>query len=81
MLKSTFLIKHNIAISKFAKFISFIRIQNTGYKPKKFNIFKRKEVNKFLIEALDVNYLMWQVMVFISFYHQSLLTHVFFRVA
>lgn len=63
MLKSTIMIKHNINISKYTKLIAFIKQKNTGYKPKKPNIFTRDDVHKFLIEAPDQMYLMWKVIV------------------
>ena len=61
MLKSTFIIKHKIDISKYLRLITFIKHKNAGYQPKKSNIFTREEITKFLTEAPDDCYLMWKV--------------------
>ena len=61
MLKSTILVKNNIDISKFSKLIAFLKKHNVGYQAKKSSIFTRNDVNKFLTEAPDDNYLMWKV--------------------
>lgn len=67
MLKSMFIMKHNFDISKFIKLTAFIKRENLGYIPKKTNIFTRENINKFLIEAPDENYLMLKVVSYIYF--------------
>ena len=61
MLKSMFIMKHNFDISKYIKLTAFIKQENIGYKPKKSNIFTREDINTFLIEAPDKNYLLLKV--------------------
>lgn len=61
MLKSTIMVKNNIDISKFSKLNAFLKKQNVGYKAKKSAVFTREDINKFLTEAPDKNYLMWKV--------------------
>jgi len=61
MLRTTLLIKHDIDISKYTKVIAFLKRQSVGYKAKKSEIFKREEINKFLLEAPDDRYLMIKV--------------------
>lgn len=61
MLKSTLFIEENINISKFPKLRAFLKRKNDGYKPKKSNVFTREEINRFLAEADDSNFLLMKV--------------------
>lgn len=61
MLRSTFMVKHNLNLKKFTKLLAYIKEQNSGYKPTKSSIFTREDVNRFLMEAPDEKYLMWKV--------------------
>lgn len=49
---------------KYPKLIAFLKRQNQGYKPNKAKTFSREEVNKFLLEAPDNNYLLMKVRYF-----------------
>lgn len=61
MLKSTLAIKHDVNISKFPKLRSLLKRQSEGYKAKKSKILTKEEVNKFILEASDKEYLMIKV--------------------
>ena len=61
MLRSTLSIKHDVDISKFAKLRSLLKRQSEGYRPKKSKILSNAEINKFILEAADKEYLMIMV--------------------
>lgn len=63
MLRTMLQIKENVDI-KYPKLIAFLKRQNQGYKPNKAKTFSREEVNKFLLEAPDDNYLLMKVRYF-----------------
>lgn len=65
MLKSTLAIKENIDISKFFKLVAFLKQKNSSYKPKKSKVFTKEEINKFIVEAPDDEYLSKKVYFFI----------------
>lgn len=61
MLRTTLSVKHNTNISKYTGMIAFLKKQSVGYKAKKSEIFERIEINKFLLDAPDKDYLMFKV--------------------
>jgi hypothetical protein len=61
MVKSTLLIKKNVDIGKFSKLIAYLKRQNDEYQAKKSRILSRIEVNRFLQEAPDKEFLMSKV--------------------
>lgn len=61
MLKSVFNIRENIDISKFPKLLAFLKRRNEGFKPKKSKILTSEQVDQFLREAADDQYLMVKV--------------------
>lgn len=61
MLKSTLLINKNVDISKYPKVVSFLKRQSVGYKAKKSKVLTKEEVDKFMEEADNNNYLLIKV--------------------
>ncbi|XP_031342149.1 uncharacterized protein LOC116170098 [Photinus pyralis] len=66
MVKATTIVKNDIDISKFPKVVAFLKQQSRGYLAKKSAIFTRDDINKFLLEAPDMTYLMWKVCMIIG---------------
>ncbi|XP_050315414.1 uncharacterized protein LOC126749762 [Anthonomus grandis grandis] len=63
MLKATLTIRHDVDISKYSKIRAFLKRQAHAYKPKKSKILTKEEINKFIKEAPDKEYLMIKVAV------------------
>lgn len=61
MLKATLAIRHDVDIFKYQKLRSFLKRQAEGYRPKKSKILTKEQVNKFIQEASDREYLMMKV--------------------
>lgn len=61
MLKATIFLYDSIDISKFAVLIAFLKRKNVGHKAKKASVFKKQEMEKFLTEAPDENFLIHKV--------------------
>lgn len=61
MLKLTLLVYENIDISKFGNLIYFLKQKSTGYKTKKFKVFNATEIERFLLQAPDEDYLLMKV--------------------
>lgn len=61
MIKSIIMVKSNINISEYQKLKAFLKRKNDGYKPKKSKVLTDEQVNQFLIEAPDNNFLMTKV--------------------
>lgn len=61
MLKATFAIRHNVNISKYPKLRSLLKRQGEGYRPKKAKILTKEQINTFIQEASDNEYLMIKV--------------------
>lgn len=61
MLKSTLNIKHNINIEKFSKLIAFLKRKHDGHLPKKSKILEMCDLEKFINEAPNEDYLMLKV--------------------
>jgi hypothetical protein len=66
MLKSTLLSYHNIDLSKYPKLTPYLKRNSVGYQPKKAKIFRHEEMDRFLLEAPDEQFLMKKV--FFSLY-------------
>ncbi|XP_050302598.1 uncharacterized protein LOC126740553 [Anthonomus grandis grandis] len=62
MLKATLAIRHDVDISEYSKLRAFLK-QAHAYKPKKSKILTKEEINKFIQEAPDKEYLMIKVAV------------------
>lgn len=58
MVKSMLLLHENVDISRFFKVTTFLRKQSVVYEPKKATILTRDDVNRFLKEAPDEQYLL-----------------------
>lgn len=63
MIKLMLNIKNNQDISRYYKLIAFLKRKGEGYRPKKSKIFTQKEIDRFIIEAPDEQYLMLKVAV------------------
>lgn len=61
MLKSTLNIKENIDLRKFPKLVPYLKKKSVGYRAKKSKILTREQINRFITEANDENYLMMKV--------------------
>lgn len=61
MLKSTLLLKENVDIKQYNLVISFLKRKFEGHRPKKSNVFAKKDIERFLLEAEDINYLFIKV--------------------
>ncbi|KAJ8909726.1 hypothetical protein NQ315_014377 [Exocentrus adspersus] len=61
MLKSMLSIEDNVDISKFLKLKAFLKRKNDDYKPKKFKVFTREDMETFLKEADDRSFLLMKV--------------------
>lgn len=57
MLKATLKTKHNVHIETYAKLVSFLKRMSVGHKAKKSKIFTALNIEKFLNEAPDCNFL------------------------
>ena len=63
MLKSTLLSYHNIDISKYPKLMPYLKRNSIGYQPKKAKIFHHEDMDRFLLEAPDEQFLMKKVLI------------------
>ena len=61
MLKSTLNVYHNIDLMKYPSVVPFLKQNAVGYKPKKVMIFQQEDMDQFLIEAPNEQYLMKKV--------------------
>lgn len=66
MLKSMLLVQENVNIAKFMKVTAFLKKCNVGYQPVQSKILTREEVNRFLKEAPDEQYLLAKVCIIIN---------------
>ncbi|KAJ8914029.1 hypothetical protein NQ315_012053 [Exocentrus adspersus] len=58
MLKTMLNVKRNIDVSKFYKLSAFLKRKSEGYKPKKAKVLTLDQIDKFLLEAPDKDFLM-----------------------
>lgn len=61
MLRTTLNINNNVDIAKYAKLKAFLKRKSDGYRPKESKIFTSEEINKFIKEAPDNEYLLTKV--------------------
>lgn len=61
MLKTTILCKHDIDISKDTKLLTFLKQKSVGFVSKKSTVFTSAEIQKFMVDAPDDNYLATKV--------------------
>ncbi|KAJ8909403.1 hypothetical protein NQ315_004528 [Exocentrus adspersus] len=61
MLKTMLNVKRNIDVSKFYKLSAFLKRKSEGYKPKKAKVLTLDQIDKFLLEAPDKDFLMVKV--------------------
>lgn len=61
MLKSTININENIDITRYSKLVPFLKKKSVGYRSKKSKVLTRDDVQRFLVEADDENYLLIKV--------------------
>ncbi|KAJ3655194.1 hypothetical protein Zmor_014331 [Zophobas morio] len=61
MLKAVLLLKENLDISKFCKVTAYLKRKSTGYQPKKSKCLSRDQIDKFLLEAPDKEFLLMKV--------------------
>lgn len=57
MLRSCLNVYENLDISKFVRLQAFLKRQSDGYEPKKSKILEQDQINRFIHEADDLNYL------------------------
>ena len=76
MLKSTLFAYQNIDLTKYPTVVPFLKRNSVGYKPKKAMIFQHKDIDRFLLEAPDDDFLMKKVSFLLIFYFL-----IFFQVA
>lgn len=62
MLKATLGTNDNIDISSYSTLLKFIKKQNAGYTPAKSKLFTKEEIEKFINEASDEDWLHCKVM-------------------
>jgi hypothetical protein len=63
MLKSTVNLKDNVDISKYAKFIAYLKKQNVGYQPTKSSIFTKENIEN-LLKNTPLEFLPHKVSIF-----------------
>lgn len=63
MLRSTLFIYEKVDISKFKTLFAIIKSKSKGYEPKKAKTFERKDVEKFMKDAPDEEFLLMKVVV------------------
>lgn len=61
MLKSTICGKYNIDIGQYLRLQAFLKKQSVGFRSKKSKVFSPQEINKFIREAPDGNFLLEKV--------------------
>lgn len=61
MLKATMRINDNIDISSYSALLKFLKQQNVGYTPVKSHLFTKEEIEKFINEAFDEDWLHYKV--------------------
>ncbi|KAJ3649653.1 hypothetical protein Zmor_021381 [Zophobas morio] len=61
MLKAVLLLKENLDISKFCKVTAYLKRKSAGYQPKKSKCLSRDQIDKFLLEAPDKEFLLMKV--------------------
>ncbi|KAJ8910923.1 hypothetical protein NQ315_014257 [Exocentrus adspersus] len=54
-------VKRNIDVSKFYKLSAFLKRKSEGYKPEKAKVLTLDQIDKFLLEAPDKDFLMIKV--------------------
>lgn len=57
MLKATFISNHNVNIGEYRRLGAFLKEKNDGYQSTKSNVFTAEEIQKFLLEAPEPEYL------------------------
>jgi hypothetical protein len=67
MLRTMISINKNLDLSKYTNLIAFLKRQSEGYRAKKSKIFSKENIEKFLTAAIDEDYLMQKVRVFLSY--------------
>lgn len=63
MVKAVLSVRENIDASRFSKLIAFLKRKSDGYKPKKSKIFVKEELDRFILEAPDQEFLMMKVFI------------------
>lgn len=61
MLRTTLNINNNVNIGNYAKLRAFLKRKSHGYRPRKSKIFTSEEINRFITEAPDNQYLLAKV--------------------
>lgn len=57
MIKKTLIAKHNVDISKYCLLAAFLKTNGDGYESKKSEVFEPEEIQKFMMEAPNIEYL------------------------
>lgn len=68
MLKSTISIKHNVEIKNYTKLLSFLKRKSEGHRAKKSKVFTAQNIETFLNEAPDHNFLAVKVSTYLCTY-------------
>lgn len=63
MLRTTLKINNNVDITRYLKLKAFLRRKSDGYRPKRSKVFKSEEINKFIKESPDKEYLQAKIFV------------------
>lgn len=61
MIRSILNIRHNVKIEKYGRLRAFLKRRSEGFLPKKSEVFTGEEINKFIEEAPDTQYLATKV--------------------
>lgn len=61
MLKATLQVKNDIDIGQYKKVVAFLKRKSVEYKAKKSRILERNDIDKFVSEAPDEQFLMMKV--------------------
>lgn len=61
MLKKTLSHNDNVDIGTFSRLLEFIKKNSVGFESEKFKVFTPEEINRFLVEAPDHDYLLMKV--------------------
>jgi hypothetical protein len=61
MLKATLLAYHNVKLADYGKLTPFLKQNSVGYKPKKAKIFSKEQIDEFLLNAPNDDFLMQKV--------------------
>lgn len=68
MIKSGLKLKENVDVSKFNKSLAFLKRQSVGYQPTKAKVFTEDEIQRFMVNAPDNEWLLSKVILTLGIY-------------